>query len=156
MKGGPQSRLWAEGDGCRTKQQIKLLRVVLGSCTQCCPCEAMEKKWPKNWILKERRYILAFNTIRFVSTTLSFWLNVKIGCPLTPIRPHFARNFIDRQTDLSANRTRIGHESHASFQKYTRKRVYLTTPCCPFFYFECFTSVPTVLTANDRNRRIQV
>ena len=25
-----------------------------------------------------------------------------------------------------------------------------------FFYFEGFTSIPTALTANDRNRRIQV
>ena len=25
-----------------------------------------------------------------------------------------------------------------------------------YFYFEGFTSIPTALTANDRNRRIQV
>ena len=25
-----------------------------------------------------------------------------------------------------------------------------------YLYFECFTSIPTALTANDRNRRIQV
>ena len=26
----------------------------------------------------------------------------------------------------------------------------------PYFYFEGFTSIPTALAANDRNRRIQV
>ena len=30
------------------------------------------------------------------------------------------------------------------------------SPKINFFYFEGFTSIPTALTANDRNRRIQV
>ena len=49
------------------------------------------------------------------------------------------------------------NSKHPGPQNLTKK---LDIPDCPYFlffiYFEGFTSIPTALTANDRNRRIQV
>ena len=51
------------------------LRVVLCTCTQCCPREAPEQKMDKKPTAKQKEFIerLVFNTFRFVSTRWSFW-----------------------------------------------------------------------------------
>ena len=55
-----------------TRTCTNIFGEVFGPYAYCCPCEALEQKYPENTNLNERRYSLVIYTIRFVSIRRSF------------------------------------------------------------------------------------